>query len=127
MVVTFDPLHLYVKLDSSHVDQSTSAAMAGTCAAVESVNNVYTVTFGLDECGTTVKQADGKISFSNTIKGSGDALKVDNIMTTQALELEITCVFDETFDLTVENIVIKAGTHNLDGSSNTGDVSSFIW
>ena len=136
MTVTFKPGHLYVALDDSHLSVASSAAKAGTCDAVTAVTDAmgtpddksddvttYTVTIGLDECGTAVTQADGKITFSNSIQGSADALKVDNIITTQALHLDVSCVFDETFSVSVDDIGVIAGTHDLDGSSGEGDVS----
>lgn len=134
MTVTFKPGHLYVALDDSHLSQATSAATAGTCEAVTAVTDnagtaddtsddttEYTVTIGLDACGTTVTQSGGTITFSNSIQGSTDALRVDNIITTQALTLQVSCVFDETFNISVDDIGVKAGTHDLDGSSSTGN------
>merc|ERR1739848_130174 len=96
MVVTLDARHLYVEMDDTHEDQVASAAYAGDCTSstFNSVSGTYSVTIPLDGCGTTVSQVNG------------------------------TCTFTDSFDLTVAEIGVEAGTHDLDGSSDDGDFSS---
>lgn len=128
MVVTLSNKLMYVSLDATKADTADSSAgpkvQTGTeCAAKASTGGQYSLTIPLDGCGTTVAQTD-KITFSNTISANTAALTVDNIITTESLSLDVSCVFDSSFDLTVDDIGIKAGTHELAGSSTTGDFKS---
>lgn len=126
MVVTLDARHLYVEMDDSHVNEDESAAYAGTCTSstFTSTDGTYSVTIPLDSCGTTVTQDSGTITFSNTVYGSEDAIKVDDIIITEKLELDVACTYSDSFDLTVAEIGVEAGTHELDGSSDDGDFST---
>ena len=128
MTVEFDAGHLYVEMDSSHDDAATSTATVGTCTSAEatSVSGVYTMTFGLDDCDTTVTQSSGTIEFSNTITGNIDAVSVDGIITTELLSLDVSCTFDDSLTISVDDIGVSAGTHVLDGSTATGVVSNII-
>ena len=91
MTVSFSDEHLYLALDATHVDAATSAAYAGSCTSsvVQSTSGDYTLSFDLDDCGTTVAQSGGIITFSNTIYGSDDALRVSIIYKTKFKNEEI--------------------------------------
>ena len=127
MTVEYDAGHLYVAMDPSHADGATSTATVGTCTTeTTSASGVYTTTFGLDDCDTTVTQASGTIQFSNTITGHADAVSVDGIITTELLSLDVSCTFDDSLTISVDDIGVSAGTHVLDGSTATGVVSNII-
>jgi hypothetical protein len=122
MTVALDAGHLYVNMDSTHEDKDSSAALVGSgCATLnKSAEGRYVVTVPLDGCGTTVTQANNKLSFTNTIKGSAAALMIDNIITTESLELAVQCDYSDSFDLLVSDIGITTGGHDLDSFDNTG-------
>jgi len=126
MIVTLGPEHLYVGMDDTHEDETTSSAYVGTCTTVtvDSITGIYTMTVDLDDCGTTVTQSAGKITFSNTIYGNDAAVKVDSIITTEQLSLDVSCVYTDAFVVTVDNIGIIASTQSLDGTSET-EASSY--
>ena len=91
MTVSFSDEHLYLALDVTHLDAATSAAYAGSCTSqvVQSTSGDYTLSFDLDDCGTTVAQSGGIITFSNTIHGSADALRVSIRNITKSLSEKI--------------------------------------
>jgi len=126
MVVTFHEDLLYVSLDSTHSGEDSSSAntLSGDCSATNSVGSNYEMTIPLDGCGTSVDQTGGKITFSNSIVGNVEAVTVDGIVITETLQLDVECVFDETFQLTVDNIGVDAADHELDGDAGTGVFSS---
>jgi len=122
MVVTFDAGHLYVNMDSIHANNETSAAYVGDCASVTSVDGVYTLEIPLDGCDTQVDQADGKITFTNTVFGEDDALRIDNIITTEKLQLDVACSYSDEFDLLVSDIGIEAAGHTLGDIAVDGEM-----
>lgn len=124
MNVVFSQKLLYVALDASHVGQATSSAntLSDDCTATTSDGSGdYDMDIDLDGCGTTVAQSGGEITFSNTIVGNVAAVTVDGIVTTETLELDVECVFDDNFSLTVDDIGIEAADHEIAGSDSTGD------
>jgi len=129
MIVTFEPGHLYVNMDSGHTDQVESAASVGDCDAVVSSTGLYTLTIPLDGCGTVVSQdvnADGEtpITFANTIFGDDEALTIDGIITTEKLQLDVSCEYSDTFDLLVSDIGIEAADHTLGDIGDEGEMGS---
>lgn len=122
MNVKFSEKLVYVELDSTHSGEATSSVNTKTddCTATQSSSGEYDFDITLDGCGTTVEQSGGSITFKNTIIGNTDALKVDNIVTTESLELAVECVFTDNFDLKVEDIGIEAADHEIAGSDATG-------
>jgi len=126
MVVTFHEDLLYVSLDSSHSGTASSTAntLSGDCTPATSSASEYEMTIPLDSCGTSVAQTGGEITFSNSIVGNVAAVTVDGIVITETLQLDVECVFDDTFELTVDNIGVDAADHELDGDAGTGVFSS---
>merc|ERR1712048_1289881 len=122
MNVKFSEKLVYVELDSTHSGKASSSVNTKTddCTATQSSGGKYDFDITLDDCGTTVEQSGGSITFKNTIIGNTDALKVDNIVTTESLELAVECVFTDNFDLKVEDIGIEAADHEIAGSDATG-------
>lgn len=123
MNVVFDENLLYVSLDSSKSGTADSTANTAddSCTAATSTGGEYDINIPLDGCGTTVTQTGGEITFSNTIVGNIAAVTIDGIVTTETLELDVECVFDEKFSLTVDDIAVEAAAHTVDGSDGTGD------
>jgi hypothetical protein len=125
MTVSFDEGHLYANLDINHLDAVTSAASVSTCTPVTSSSGgMYTITIPLDDCGTTVTQSGGLISFSNQILGDDAALTVDGIITTEKLALDVSCHYSDSFDLLVSDIDVQAEGHTLDSVGDAGDLST---
>ena len=124
MTVSLDARHLYVELDAAYVDAAESAAFVGSCVStvVQSSSGIYSVTVPLDDCDTEVTQADGEITFTNKIFGSDGAITVDGIIITEKLELDVTCSYTDSFDLTASEVTVEGGDYALDGTSDTGDV-----
>lgn len=130
MVVAFDADHLYVNLDETHVGESTADAFLSNdsdsaCSPVLSdTDGAYTITIPLDDCGTTVTQSGGAITFSNQIIGNSDALKIDNIIVTESLALDVSCDYSDSFDLLVSDIAVEAAGETLDSIGDTGVMST---
>ena len=121
--VTFNNDHLYKNMDVSHLDALSSSASAGGCAATISTNGEYSLTIPLDSCGTSVIQTSGTLTFSNTITGNIEAVKVDSIVATTRLQLDVECIYSDNFDLISDSIGITEGTHSLSDTSDIGVVS----
>jgi hypothetical protein len=124
MTISFDAGHLYVNMDPGHADLETSAASVGDCTPVLSSEGDYVLTIPLDGCGTTVSQADGAITFANTIFGDDDALTIDGIITTEKLQLDVACSYSDEFDILVSDIGIEAAGHTLGDMSDAGEMDS---
>lgn len=125
MNVVFSEKLLYVSLDSTHSGTADSSAntLTDDCTAAVSSGSEYNIDIPLDGCSTTVTQdtSAGTITFSNTLVGNTAAVTVDGIITTERLELDVQCVFDDNFSLTVDDIGIEAADHEIAGSDSTGD------
>lgn len=126
MKVEFHEDLIYVELDASHSGEPTSSVntIDDSCTAVTSNSGTYDFDIDLDACGTTVAQSGGKITFSNTIVGNVAALTIDGIVTTESLELDVSCEFDDNFELTVDDISVEAADHDIAGSDSTGAFDS---
>jgi len=126
MTVSFNSEHLYLALDTTHVDAATSAAYVGTCTSsvVQSTSGDYTLSFDLDDCGTDVTQSGGIITFSNTIYGSDDALRVASIITTSALSLDVSCTFADSLTVDIDDVSIEQDSFVMEEETDTGDFSS---
>jgi len=128
MNVVFSEKLLYVNIDSTMSGTASSTANTKTddCTETTSSGGSYNMDITLDGCSTAVTQdsSAGTITFSNTIVGNIAAVTVDNIVTTEILELDVECVFDDNFSLTVDDIGIEAADHEIAGSDSTGDFDS---
>ena len=121
MVIHFKSSHLYS--DPEIIDQSLATARAGACSSTLTVGDEYSLSIPLDDCGTTVTQGNGMITFTNTIVGDDAALKIDNIIVTEKLELNVQCHYEDSFSLVVDEIGVTGADHDIEGSANDSSVS----
>ena len=84
----------------------------------------YTVTFGLDDCGTEISHDGDKIVFKNDIKGSPAALKSGDIYITSPLTLPVTCEYSDSIDVMVSNVGIAQHEYQMAEEVEQGEVSS---
>jgi len=134
MEVEFTAAHLYGSPDEDKygLDSMTAFLNDNGCDSTSDSDGNYKMSFKLDKCGTTVTQENGQIVFKNRIQGNVAASTVSGVIMTSLLALDVSCVYGDAFDLTVDDMYINiddidtGDDEDDNGQSNTGDFSQYF-
>ena len=96
------------------------------CSFTSKSGGEYNFNFKLDKCGTTVKQENNKIVFTNEVTGNSEALTIQGIIMTKILSFPVSCTYDDEFNLEIDPIFLNPGMVDIDGIHENGNVSAMI-
>jgi len=130
MFVTFTHHHIFKALDKTRIDSAEAAAVVGSgddvCSFVSKSGGEYNFNFKLDKCGTTVKQENSKIVFTNEVTGNSDALTIQGIIMTKILSFPVSCTYDDEFKLEIDPIFLNPGMVDIDGIHENGNFGQYF-
>jgi len=128
MTIQFNSRHIYkdLAIPSDNYGVIGGIAIDGCIEMVNDGDGNIEMTIPLDDCGTTVSQADGNLIFGNSITGDEELIKqtigTTTVFTTQLLEFDVECMYTDTDTVSVDSIEVEAMdvTGEADSSGSFG-------
>jgi hypothetical protein len=106
MTVSFSTAHLFAT-----AVPGDATASAGGCTGVTPSDGAFNMEIPFDSCGTTFSQSGGRITASNRIV-AGESNPA-HIVFSQNLQLDVSCAFDDSFTLLVDDMAVTSHTYDL--------------